>query len=240
MYMSQFLQNFNCVITGGTGALGQIIVTEFIKKGAKVTINYRNIDKYRALKENLSTPDNLFGIESDLITEESIRMFFGKYSAQNNRLDVFIHLIGGFWMGGEIADTPYEQWKYMLDLNLNSTFFAARAAFRVFKKQCSGKIFTVSAKSAIELPSGMGAYGVSKAAVLALSDIMAKEGKKYNIQVNSLLPSVIDTPANRKSMPDADYSNWVSPKHIADLLVTLSLPEAKILSQTALYLYGKL
>jgi len=143
-------------------------------------------------------------------------------------------------MGGEICETPLDRWKQMMDMNLLSTFLATREAFSLFKSQCHGKIFTVSAKSALDLPAEMGAYAISKAGVLALTEILAKEGKPYNIHVNSILPSIIDTPANRNSMPNADFSEWINPKDIASLLINLSKPESKALSGSALKVYGKL
>jgi NAD(P)-dependent dehydrogenase (short-subunit alcohol dehydrogenase family) len=192
------------------------------------------------LKENILFPKNLLGIEAELITEESAEQFFQIYKKRFKRLDVFIHLLGGFWMGGELADTSKKNWETMLDLNLNSTFSTTRHAFKILKKQGGGKIFTVGAKSAEELPAEMGAYAVSKAGVLALTEVLAKEGKPYRIQVNSILPSVIDTSANRHSMPNADFDKWVTPKEIADVLITLSRPETNALSGTALRIFGRM
>ena len=143
-------------------------------------------------------------------------------------------------MGPEIAETSYEKWKYMIDLNLNSAFLCTKEAFKIMKAQCSGKIFTISAKSAEEFPSHMGAYVISKSGVLALTRILANEGKQYNIQANSILPSIIDTRANRKGMPDADYSEWVNPKAIARLLVQLCKPESQAISHSTIKVYGKL
>ncbi|GAB4365943.1 MAG: SDR family NAD(P)-dependent oxidoreductase [Calditrichia bacterium] len=238
--MANVLNNLVAVVTGGTGDLGQEVVTEFIREGARVVINYRHEDKYKKLKERVSRPDYLAGIPADLMTESSVQDFFQKFQEIHPRLDVFLHLMGGFWAQGEVAETPLEKWQYMMDLNLLSSFLSTREAFKLMKSQCSGKIFTVGSKSALELPAGTGAYAVSKAALIALSEVLAKEGKKYNIQVNCILPGIIDTPANRQAMPDADFNAWVAPRDIAYLLVQLSLPQNRVLSQTALKLYGKL
>lgn len=238
--MDKYLNNYICIITGSTGFLGREVTAFFIERGATVVTNYRNEQRFLDLKSGVSQPENLIGLPADLTEAKSVAGFFRKFSESYRRLDVFIHLMGGFWMGGEIGETPPDKWDQMINLNLGSTFLCTRQAFAIFKKQCSGKIFTVSAKSAVDLPTGTGAYAVSKAGVLALSEILAKEGKPYNIQVNSLLPSTIDTPANRKAMPDADFSTWVTPKDIAQLLANLSRPENRALSQTALKVYGKL
>jgi len=234
------IKGLNCLITGGTGFLGREVIAAFLQQGANVCTNYRNKNRWEELKAHLGGAENLYGFPADLTDETAVKELFRQVGNTCKRLDVFIHIAGGFWIGGEIADTPLEKWNHLMSLNLLSTFLCTREAFRLMKAQGGGKIFTVSSKTAEDLPAGMGAYAVSKAAVLQLSQILAKEGKSYNIQVNSLLPGVIDTPANRQAMPAADVSEWVTPQEIAHLLIRLSHPEIKGLSQTALKMYGKL
>ncbi len=238
--MSNLLNNYQIMMTGSTGALGSSVAEEFNKSGALVYTDYRDKKKFDDLKSKMTYPDKLIGFMGDLTNEMEVKAFFSEFKAKYKRLDVFLHIMGGFWMGGDVSETPLEKWKFMMDINLTSTFLCTREAFRIMKEQCSGKIFTISAKTAEELPPNMGAYAVSKAGVLALTRILANEGKEYDIQVNAILPSIIDTPANRKSMPDVDYSHWVSPASIARLLVRLCRPESSALSHTAIKLYGKL
>jgi NAD(P)-dependent dehydrogenase (short-subunit alcohol dehydrogenase family) len=236
--MGQELKNMNIIITGGTGFLGKAVIAELLKSSANIYTNYRDNIKFTDLKKYLADEKKVVGVKADLVVEKEVQAFFKKFQSRFKRLDVFINLVGGFWMGKEIADTPLEKWNFMLNLNLNSTFLCSRAAFQLMRKQCGGKIITVSAKTAEEFPSKMGAYAVSKAAVLALTKVLANEAKPYHIQVNSLLPSIIDTPMNRKSMPDMDYQKWVNPHDIGKLLVQLCKPEVKVLSQSALKIYG--
>jgi len=238
--MASTLKNFNIIITGGTGSLGREVTAEFIKNGANVYTNYRTAQKFEDLKKLVPDAKNLAGFEADLTVETQVKDFFRKFEVDFKRLDVFLHIMGGFWMGGEIADTPVDKWNQMMNVNLNSTFLCSREAFRIMKAQCSGKIFTISSKNAEDLPAKMGAYAVSKASVMALTRILANEGKAYNIQANAILPGVIDTPANRKAMPKADKSAWVTPKEIAEMLVQLCKPEVRVLSHTELKVYGKL
>jgi NAD(P)-dependent dehydrogenase (short-subunit alcohol dehydrogenase family) len=239
-YMVQELKNYNIIVTGGTGESGQIIIQEFINHGASVFTNYRNQSKFEELQTGGNYGSSLVGCKTDLTREADVESFFNDYKQNFNRLDIFLHIMGGFWMGAEIAETSLEKWKYMIDLNLNSTFLCTRQAFKIMKAQCSGKIFTVSAKSAEEFPPRMGAYVVSKSGVLALTHILAQEGKQYNIQANSILPSIIDTETNRNGMPDADFSEWVTPRAIARLLVQLCKPESQAMSHTTIKVYGKL
>jgi NAD(P)-dependent dehydrogenase (short-subunit alcohol dehydrogenase family) len=239
-YMTQELNNFKIIITGGTGELGQVVIKELLNKGASVFTNYRNRSKFTVLETSGNYGAKLVGFEADLTKEADVGSFFKAYKQNFKRLDIFLHIMGGFWMGAELAETSLEKWKYMVDLNLNSTFLCSKEAFKIMKAQCSGKIFTISAKSAEEFPPEMGAYVISKSGVLALTRILANEGKKYNIQANTILPSIIDTEANRKGMPDADFSEWVSPKALARLLVQLCKPESQAISHSAIKVYGKL
>jgi NAD(P)-dependent dehydrogenase (short-subunit alcohol dehydrogenase family) len=238
--MAQELKNFNIILTGGTGALGKVITTEFIKSGASVITNFRSEPKFDDLKQTVTTKEKLHGIQVDLDSEKNVQSYFEQASTRFKRLDVFIHIMGGFWMGEEIADTSLENWNRMMNLNLTSAFLCTREAFKIMKVQCSGKIFTVGAKTAEEFPPKMGAYTVSKAGVLALTRILANEGKAYNILVNSILPGIIDTQANRKDMPEADFSEWVTPEQISRVLIYLCKAETQILSHSFLKLFGKL
>jgi NAD(P)-dependent dehydrogenase (short-subunit alcohol dehydrogenase family) len=238
--MAKELKNFNTIITGGTGELGKSIIEEFLNHGAAVYTNYRNPTKFTEIQTALNSEERLLGFKADLTKEKEVESFFRHYRENFKRLDIFLHIMGGFWMGAELADTSLEKWQNMIDLNLNSAFLCSKEAFKIMKAQCSGKIFTVSAKSAEEFPPQMGAYVVSKSAVLALTRILANEGKPYNIQANSLLPSIIDTRANREGMPEADFGEWVTPRAIARLLVQLSKPESSAISHSSIKVFGKL
>lgn len=233
-------KGLNCIITGGTGWLGRKVVLQFLESGAFVFTSYRNEGKFSDLKSYVNQSKNLEGMQADLGSEDQVGAFFRKFESDHKTLHVFIHIAGGFWMGKDIADTSMGEWEFMMRTNLLSAFFCTREAFRLMKNEGGGKIFTISARTAEDLPANMGAYSVSKAGVLALTRVLAKEGKPYNIQANSILPSIIDTPDNRNAMPGADHSKWVSPKEIASLLVNLTAPDSIALSETALKMYGKL
>jgi NAD(P)-dependent dehydrogenase (short-subunit alcohol dehydrogenase family) len=238
--MAQELKNFNIILTGGTGALGSVIITEFIKSGANVITNFRSARNFEDLKKQVVKSEKLHGIQGDLTNEEGVHSFFKKASQRFKRLDIFLHIMGGFWMGEEIADTSLSNWNRMMSLNLTSAFLCTREAFKIMKVQCSGKIFTVGAKTAEEFPPQMGAYTVSKAGVMALTRVLANEGKAYNILVNSIIPGIIDTEDNRKAMPKADFSEWVTPEQIARMLINLCKADTQILSHSFLKLFGKL
>jgi len=237
MEVKMNLQGYIVLVSGGTGGLGREVVNVFLKKGATVVTNYRREESFKDLKSGAVCPERLEGIEADLSMASGVAGIFEAFQKKYRRLDAYLHLMGGFWMGGELAETPLEKWEKMLQMNLTSAFLCCQQAFAIMKNQSHGKIFTVAAKAALDLPAGMGAYAVSKTGVLALTEILAKEGRPYNIQVNSILPSIIDTPANREAMPDADFKEWVSPAQIGELLVALTAVEQRVLNETALKVY---
>lgn len=229
------------LISGATGGLGKAVTNTFLGAGATVIISYRNKEDLPPLEEGLIETDRKpVYIKADLSREESVNALFKRISRDYHSLDLLIHLVGGFWMGGEVAETPIEKWNFMMTINLMTTFLCTREAFALMKRGSGGKIFTVSSRAALDIRGGTGAYTVSKAAVLALTQVLAKEGIKYNIQANCLLPSVIDTPANRSSMPDADFNTWVKPEEIAGVLLSLVSDNATtVLSGNAIKVYGK-
>ncbi len=239
--MQELLHQIKVVVTGGTGFLGQEVIRQFLQEGAEVFTNYRSPEKFSALQDLVGPSERLHGMQADLTMEEKVESFFSEALDVMGHLNVVLHLMGGFWMEGEISETPFERWQEMMNINLHSTFLVTRRGFAIMKEQGEGgKIFTVGAQAALQLPPNIGAYSVSKAAVLALTEILAKEGRAYKINVNAILPSIIDTPANRASMPEADYTQWITPEEIASVLVSLCRPEAAGLSGTFLKMYGKL
>jgi len=226
------------LITGATGGLGQTVVETFLKADTQVVATYTSEKKYRQLVGETSRPSNLSGVLADLTNEDEVKKLFAAISSKHGRLDALCHLTGGFWMGGDISETSADNWNKMMTLNLRTAFFCTREAFAIMKKQKQGHIMTVSAKTALDLPAGMGAYSISKAAVLALTDVLAKEGKEYNIRVNTILPAVIDTDANRQSMPKADFAKWITTEEIARMMLAL-VRDDMVVSGTAIKMFGR-
>jgi NAD(P)-dependent dehydrogenase (short-subunit alcohol dehydrogenase family) len=227
------------LVNGGTGGLGSAVVKKFLKAESEVFVSYSRKSSFEKLVNELGYFENLYGVQADLRVEDQVQNLFHEILKQNGKLHILCHLTGGFWMRGALWETPLAKWNNLMDLNLLTTFLATKEAFKIMRNQEEGKIFTVSARTALELPGGMGAYSVSKAAILALTEVLAKEGKEFNIQVNTLLPSIINTEANRKDMSNADYSKWVSPEEIADVIFALSDQNFLICSGSKIKVYGK-
>lgn len=233
------LMNKVVLITGSTGGLGSVVVKKFVEENAKVITSYTSKEKYNQLVNQLGKNGDITGFQADLTNENEVKDLFKQVITKFGRLDALCHIAGGFWMGGDISDTSLGDWNKMMNLNFLSTFLCTREAFGIMKKQQQGRIITIASKTALELPPGMGAYSISKAGVISLMEILAKESKEYNIKVNSILPSTIDTEANRNSMPKADFNKWVKPEEIADVILSLVGDEMAAVSGTAIKIYGK-
>lgn len=233
------MKNRVVVITGGNGGLGKAVVQRFWDTGAKIIAPVTSQKSAAELTAFLGSDERLQTIEADLTDSASVKSLFSQIDEEYGRCDVLVHLVGGFWMGGDINETPFSQFEKMIRLNLFTAFLCARSAFGMMKDARSGKIFTVAARAALELPAGMAAYTTSKAALLAFTESLAKEGAPYGVQSNTILPGVIDTPANRKSMPEANFDNWVTPEQIAEVILAMAQPGITEVTGSSVKVYGK-
>ena len=230
------------IITGASGGLGRHIVRLFLSEGAKVVGAARDKDKFLHALPDISANENerLFVFSADLIHwEEAVRL---KDETLNlfGRIDGLIHSMGGFKAGKTLAETEEKEWDSMMSLNLKSAFFCIRAVWPVMQQQRQGKILTVSAMAALNPKAKRGIYQISKAALVTLTQSLAEEGKEYNIQVNSIAPSVIDTKANKKVMPEADHSKWVKPEEIAKLCAFLCSEDSNDVTGSIVQIPGRL
>jgi NAD(P)-dependent dehydrogenase (short-subunit alcohol dehydrogenase family) len=225
------------MISGGAGGLGKAVVSAFLENGYEVLILHRNPAKYAQVKRACGDlTEKLSGYELDLSDEAQLAELFASNLVQTPFSDI-IHLAGGFWMGGTIGETSFKDWQRMHELNLHTTFLLARAAQRHFLSHKGGHILTITAKPALELPAGMGAYAVSKAAALALNEVLVKEGAGKAIRVNTILPGIIDTPANRQAMPDANTRTWVKAEEIAAMIIAVCQNPSVSGAQIKMYLH---
>jgi len=158
--------------------------------------------------------------------------------AQFGRLDVLLHLAGGFEGGTPVAQTPDGVWSRMFDLNVHSAFYIARAVLPAMLEAGYGRIVAIGSKTAVEPVATLAAYGASKAALVALVRTIALEVKLTGVTANVVLPSVIDTPANRAADPNAGFSRWVKPESIARLLLWLASEAAADINGAVVPIYG--
>jgi NAD(P)-dependent dehydrogenase (short-subunit alcohol dehydrogenase family) len=210
------------IVTGGTGALGQAITANLLESGAVVAIPYAVAEERAALEARLA-PDRrarLLTIAADVTDEAAVGKFVQAVRDRHGRVDALVNAVGGF-AGGDLVSTSLSEWERMMKLNLTSGVIACRAVLPGMIAAASGRIVNIASRAVIPPSGGFIAYTVSKAAVITLTQALAQEVKRHGITVNAVLPSTMDTPANRRDMPDADRSGWVSPVDVAQVVAFL-------------------
>jgi NAD(P)-dependent dehydrogenase (short-subunit alcohol dehydrogenase family) len=205
------------IVTGGAGALGQGVVRYFVKEGARVAV----LD----VGDESVTPAEVH-IAVDLTNRESCASTVDAVVGVMGGVDVLCNIAGGFLMGDAVHETPDRTWDFLFDLNARSIVNMAAAVVPVMLSSGHGKIINVAALAGREGMAQMGAYTASKAAVLRLTESMGMELREQNINVNCVMPSLVDTERNRSDMPDADFSKWVSPDDIARVIGFLASDDA--------------
>lgn len=226
------------IVTGSTGALGNVIVRRFLDEGMKVVGSYRNPKELARLPDPIRASISL--VEADVTIETDVQRMFESAVKTMGRVDILVNTVGGFLPRKLIPDLSLEEWDRMMSMNLKSTFLCSREALRRMKEQQYGRIVNISAKTGLYPSPGRAAYAISKAAVSLFTEIAAQEQKGNGITVNAIAPSIIDTTENRRSMPDEDYKQWVKPQHIADIICYLCSEEANNVSGTTIRAFGGL
>jgi NAD(P)-dependent dehydrogenase (short-subunit alcohol dehydrogenase family) len=227
------------LVAGGTGGLGRAVSLAFLNEGAKVVVTYRSKEELASLEDAAgANGSSLAGHVVDVTDEAAVAMLVDEIVAQHGRLDVMINTVGGYAGGVKLWDLDTEVFDRMLALNLRAGYALTRAAMVPMLKQKAGAIVNVVAKAAFDHGAGASAYAASKAAAVAMIDCLAADAKGTGVRVNSILPSIIDTAANRKAMPDADFSKWPKPEEIARVILFLCSDEARVIHGAALPVYG--
>jgi NAD(P)-dependent dehydrogenase (short-subunit alcohol dehydrogenase family) len=226
------LEGHVAVVTGGTGALGRAVASAFLAAGARVVATTRHAVDGES-HERLS-------IEAvDLIDEQSMLALADSVRERYGRCDALACCGGGFESGPPVAEAPLALWKRMLELNATSCFLASRAFLPLMVEARRGSIVLVSSKTALHPFAGAVPYSVSKAAVVALAKALAVELRDQGVTANCVLPSVIDTPANRAASPNADVSRWVTAEELAETILWLSSSAAREISGAVIPVYGR-
>jgi NAD(P)-dependent dehydrogenase (short-subunit alcohol dehydrogenase family) len=223
------------VVTGGTGALGQSITTALLEAGAVVAIPYAVAEERAALEGRLGSEQRArVHLEAADVTDEAaVGRFVEAVRKRHGRVDGLVNAVGGF-AGGDLVSTPLAEWQRMMTLNLTSTVIACRAVLPGMIGAGGGRIVNIASRAVLPPQGGFIAYTVSKAAVITLTLALAQEVRSHHITVNAVLPSTMDTPANRRAMPDADRTAWVSTTDVAHVVAFLLSDRAAALSGAAL------
>jgi NAD(P)-dependent dehydrogenase (short-subunit alcohol dehydrogenase family) len=226
------------LVTGGTGALGSAVVGELLGTGARVVATWVRADQRDRVAEELGSHELLELAHADLTADEGAASAV-KAAVSQPPLAAVVNLVGGYAGGGRTHEAPPDEMARMLELNLMTAYRTSRAALPTMVDQGGGSIVCVGAKAALQPFRGSPAYNVAKAAVVAFVRALAVDYRDDGIRANAVLPSVIDTAANRESMPDADHSKWVPPAQIARVVRFLCSPGSAPTSGAAIPVYGR-
>ena len=224
------------LITGGTGGLGKGVTAVALAQGAKLTVPYTSSGSMEKLKSELSAEqiERVNFVSADLSDEAAVISLVENH----DYLDATIHLVGGFAMGAT-PDFSYAEWRKQLDLNLNTAFLVCKHSLKKMLKQDYGRIVTVGARGAVQPSGQLAAYCAAKAGVVALTKAIADEAKDTGVTANVVLPSTIDTPANREAMGTEQTDQWVTPQSLGEVICFLASDAAKDVRGAAVPVYGQ-
>lgn len=238
------------IVTGGTGALGRVIVNKFAEAGMKVYIPVRSLKDFMESFDDSQNDDTVngtgefkgllkrFGLPCNATNEAEVKEFCDNVVKQEKRIDYLVNTVGAYHPKRMIVDTDTALLEQQLKLNFYTTFYFTKYALNYFKINNFGRIVSIGAKPAIETTVGKFAYSFSKAGVVNLMQTLAEEHKAQDITFNTIIPSTIDTPANRESMQNQDFSAWVKPQEIAETCLFLLGDDAKSFRGNVIKMYG--
>jgi NAD(P)-dependent dehydrogenase (short-subunit alcohol dehydrogenase family) len=230
------------MVTGATGSLGRVITKILLENGAKVVTPYRTLERQEELANFVDAfRSALTGIQADVTNAQSVQDLLKKTLEMHGHVDILLNIVSAYVGGKDVAETKEDEWDFMMATNLKSVFLCSKAVLPTMIQQNFGRIVSVAARPAVEKRFRVksGAYAVSKAGVVVLTETMAEEVKKYDINVNCVMPSTIDTPSNRRDLVRADSANWVKPEDIAKVILFLVSDDSKATSGAAIPVYGK-
>ncbi len=220
------------LVTGANGGLGTYVTQALLDAGATVIGTSRKIQP-----SDFNNP-NFIALPAQISTREGAQALVDQVVTRCGKLDILAHTVGGFAGGQSIAETDDVTFQRMFDLNLNCVFHILRAALPHLRETGTGRIVAIGSRAALEPGAGVGAYSASKAAMVSLIRTVALENNDVGLTANVILPGTIDTPVNRKAMPNADVSKWVQPTTIAALITWLAGDAGKDVNGAVIPVYG--
>jgi len=236
--MESSLHDRVVVITGGFGALGRALAAVLAEKGARVAL----LDRTQPAGEQTGGDRMLLLGGVDLGDAAAVQAAFGQVAQRWQRIDGLVNVAGGFaWekLAEGLTEASLATWDRMYAMNLRSAVAASQAVLPRMSVPGRGRIVNIAAGAALKAAAGMGAYAASKAGVMRFTEALAEELKERGITVNAVLPSIIDTPANRADMPTADFSRWVTPRALAGVIAFLLSDDAAAITGASLPVSGR-
>jgi NAD(P)-dependent dehydrogenase (short-subunit alcohol dehydrogenase family) len=227
------LDNKIVIITGAKGGLGSTVTQSFLESGAIV------VGVSRSIEAKDSPHANFRPMPAELTHSRGAQRLAEEVAGRFQRIDVLVHLVGGFAGGQSVADTDDATLDQMLELNVKSLFYMVRAVIPYMRQAGSGRILAIGSRAAVEPSPMAGAYSASKAALVSLIRTLAAENGDRGVTANVVLPGTMDTPANRAADPGADFSQWVQPAQVSAMLLHLASDEASQINGAVIPVYGR-
>jgi len=228
------------LVAGGTGALGRAVALAFLAEGARVAVTSRRPEELSALAaEAGKAGGRLRHLAGDVADPAVAVRLAADLVAAEGRIDALVNAVGGWAGGRSLWETDPDAFRRMLVVNLHAGYALARAVVPHMIREGRGSIVEVASKAALGASPGDAAYAASKAGAVALFASLAEEVKGHGVNVNTILPSIIDTEANRWAMPGADFSRWPKPAEIAHVILFLCSGEARVVQGASIPVYGR-
>src|SRR5919204_5747908 len=214
------------LITGGTGALGRAVAQAFGTSNAITVVTYIIDEEMKDVKTKIKTIAEL--VKADITKEDQAKNLVSHVIETYDRVDILVNVVGGYLGGKSVAELDETEWDKMMSMNLKSAFLISKHVIPLMVSAKHGKIVHISSKTGLKSDGYDSAYSASKSGLIRLVESIAEEVKESNINVNCITPSVIDTEANRKAIPDSDFSKWLKTDDLANIVLFLCSEEGKI------------
>lgn len=227
------------MVTGASGNLGRVLAPAFRDSGARLALIDRHEDLVlKAFPDLAESPDCLLTSCADLTSEDEVNATMNRVLDRFGRVDILVNTVGGYRAGTPLHETPVATLDFMLALNVKTVFITNAAVIPHMIRHGFGKIINLAARPGLQGKANMAAYSAAKAAVIRLTESTAAEVRAKGVNVNCILPGTIDTPQNRKAMPDANFSRWVKPESLSDTILFLASHAARDVHGAALPVIG--
>lgn len=226
------------MVTGATGNLGRACAEVFRDRGARITLVDRSKERLEELYSDWDLDRHMLAAGVDLTDEAATNGLVGEVVARFGRVDVVANTVGAFRGGQPVQSEGLDTWHFLINVNLMAALIISRAVVPVMLGQGSGRIVHVVSRNALRGAANYAAYSAAKAALLRLSEALADEVKAHGVGVNCVMPGTMDTPENRRAMPDADTGAWVSPTAVAEVIAFLASAEANAITGAAVPVLG--
>ena len=228
--------NRTVLVTGGTGALGRAITSAFIRCNAEVISSYVVEKEIEQLKTETRSAVQL--IKADVTKEEEVKRLVSNIISKYGHIHILANVVGGYFGGKSVSELDEKEWDLMITMNLKTAFLISKHVIPQMILSKYGRAVHVSSRTGLRSTGYDSAYAASKSGLIRLVESLAEETKESNINVNCIMPSMLDTEANRKAMPTADFSKWVKPEDLANVVLFLCSEDARVITGAAIPTYG--